>query len=198
MVHRSTRDRAERRLRKGSLGAFGFPFLSAYWEDGGEQDKFLRLSGFERFPVFAPRWDFLQLGHIRLRSGRRVHRGTTRRSAHEARLSQRRQEARRSAHARRRCLPERHNGLRARGDIFRLHERHSRRKAGHSRARHPAGHERAARRHKRRAAGDTRELFRGPLHDGLERAGQGQDGARDCRASRRKALCTRPCARTAL
>ena len=43
---------------KGSLGAFGFPFLSAYWEEGGEQDKFLRLSGFERFPVFAPRWDF--------------------------------------------------------------------------------------------------------------------------------------------
>ena len=43
---------------KGSLGAFGFPFLSAYWEEAGEQDKFLRLSGFERFPVFAPRWDF--------------------------------------------------------------------------------------------------------------------------------------------
>lgn len=43
---------------RDEIGAFGFPYLSAYWEEGGCQDRFLALSGFSNFPVFAPRWDF--------------------------------------------------------------------------------------------------------------------------------------------
>ncbi|WP_278550260.1 portal protein [Cloacibacillus evryensis] len=46
---------------KDMIGAFGFPFLSAYWEKGGvdeEGREFLKLAGFDSFPVFAPRWDF--------------------------------------------------------------------------------------------------------------------------------------------
>ena len=36
------------------------PFLSVYWEAGeGREDKFLKRSGFERFPAYATRWDVL-------------------------------------------------------------------------------------------------------------------------------------------
>ena len=32
------------------------PFRSVYWEDGSEQNTFLRIHGFEEFPILAPRW----------------------------------------------------------------------------------------------------------------------------------------------
>ncbi len=32
------------------------PIRSVYWEDGAEPEKFLRVAGFEEFPVLAPRW----------------------------------------------------------------------------------------------------------------------------------------------
>ena len=35
------------------------PFLSCWYEKNGEEDKFLRESGFDEFPVMAPRWDVL-------------------------------------------------------------------------------------------------------------------------------------------
>lgn len=31
-------------------------FRSVYWEEGAEADRVLRVSGFQRFPVLAPRW----------------------------------------------------------------------------------------------------------------------------------------------
>ncbi|MBJ2267808.1 phage tail protein [Pseudomonas sp. MF6772] len=34
-------------------------YQSAYWEKGGDNDKLLRQSGFQEFPVMAPRWDVL-------------------------------------------------------------------------------------------------------------------------------------------
>ena len=37
--------------------AQNMPFRSVYWEEGAEDEKFLRVSGYEEFPVFAPRWD---------------------------------------------------------------------------------------------------------------------------------------------
>lgn len=37
--------------------AQNMPFRSVYWEDGAEDEKFLRVAGYEEFPVFAPRWD---------------------------------------------------------------------------------------------------------------------------------------------
>lgn len=45
---------------RDTIGAFGFPFLSAYWEKNSDEagKEFLKLSGFDNFPVFAPRWDF--------------------------------------------------------------------------------------------------------------------------------------------
>ena len=33
------------------------PFRSLYWQDGTEEGKFLRVSGYDEFPVMAPRWD---------------------------------------------------------------------------------------------------------------------------------------------
>jgi hypothetical protein len=33
------------------------PFSSIYWEDGSPDNTFLRVSGYEQFPVLAPRWD---------------------------------------------------------------------------------------------------------------------------------------------
>lgn len=33
------------------------PFRCAYWETNDSSDKFLKISGFEDFPVLAPRWD---------------------------------------------------------------------------------------------------------------------------------------------
>lgn len=41
----------------GKMDAQNMPFRSVYWEEGAEDDKFLRVSGYEEFPVFAPRWD---------------------------------------------------------------------------------------------------------------------------------------------
>ncbi|MCP9731570.1 portal protein [Pseudomonas sp. GBPI_506] len=34
-------------------------YQSVYWETGGDNDKLLRQSGFQEFPVMAPRWDVL-------------------------------------------------------------------------------------------------------------------------------------------
>jgi len=34
-------------------------YRSVYWEKGGDKDKLLRQSGFQEFPVMAPRWDVL-------------------------------------------------------------------------------------------------------------------------------------------
>ncbi|QLG93713.1 hypothetical protein HZF02_17915 [Pseudomonas yamanorum] len=34
-------------------------YQSVYWEKGGDNDKLLRQSGFQEFPVMAPRWDVL-------------------------------------------------------------------------------------------------------------------------------------------
>ena len=34
-------------------------YRSVYWEKGGDSDKVLRQSGFQEFPVMAPRWDVL-------------------------------------------------------------------------------------------------------------------------------------------
>lgn len=34
-------------------------YQSVYWEKGGDNDKLLRESGFQEFPVMAPRWDVL-------------------------------------------------------------------------------------------------------------------------------------------
>jgi len=33
------------------------PWASCHWEDGGDEGKFLRESGFDTFPVLAPRWE---------------------------------------------------------------------------------------------------------------------------------------------
>lgn len=42
----------------GDMAGFNnMPFRSAYWETGGDADKFLAIKGFEEFPVLAPRWD---------------------------------------------------------------------------------------------------------------------------------------------
>ena len=41
----------------GMLDAKNKPFRSAYYEKGGSGDLFLRQSGFDEFPIMAPRWD---------------------------------------------------------------------------------------------------------------------------------------------
>ncbi len=33
------------------------PWISVHWEVGATQDKFLRVGGFNRFPILAPRWN---------------------------------------------------------------------------------------------------------------------------------------------
>src|SRR3990167_423711 len=33
------------------------PYRSAYWEDGIQDDDFLRIGGYEEFPLLTPRWD---------------------------------------------------------------------------------------------------------------------------------------------
>lgn len=33
------------------------PFKSVYYEVGGDNDKLLRESGFDEFPIMAPRWE---------------------------------------------------------------------------------------------------------------------------------------------
>ncbi len=43
---------------EGAIGAKGFRWLSCWWEEGAETECFLRVSGFDSFPVFAPRWNF--------------------------------------------------------------------------------------------------------------------------------------------
>jgi len=35
------------------------PFRSVYWEAGTSEEKYLRVSGFDEFPVMAPRWDIV-------------------------------------------------------------------------------------------------------------------------------------------
>ena len=39
------------------LGAQWLPFTSAWWDTGTSEPAFLRFSGFQTFPVMAPRWD---------------------------------------------------------------------------------------------------------------------------------------------
>lgn len=39
------------------LGSAYLPFSSCYWEKGNEERIFLKESGFNNFPVMAPRWD---------------------------------------------------------------------------------------------------------------------------------------------
>ena len=42
---------------RSALSSKYLPYTSCYYEKGGEQDKILSESGFEEFPVLAPRWD---------------------------------------------------------------------------------------------------------------------------------------------
>lgn len=35
------------------------PYLSVYWQDGHNEGKLLRVSGYQEFPVMVPRWDVL-------------------------------------------------------------------------------------------------------------------------------------------
>jgi hypothetical protein len=39
------------------LSAKYLPWASCHWENGSQEKKFLRESGFETFPIMAPRWD---------------------------------------------------------------------------------------------------------------------------------------------
>jgi hypothetical protein len=39
------------------MGARYLPFTSCHWETGSQEKQFLKESGFETFPVMAPRWD---------------------------------------------------------------------------------------------------------------------------------------------
>jgi hypothetical protein len=48
--------RADQERDPHSRRAKDMPFKSCYLELGGDNDKFLRESGFKRFPVLAPRW----------------------------------------------------------------------------------------------------------------------------------------------
>lgn len=50
-------ERSRRQMSGAYAAAQRMPYVSAYWEDGSPGDSFLRLSGFEEFPVLAPRWD---------------------------------------------------------------------------------------------------------------------------------------------
>lgn len=43
-------------MRKDAFGWRGKPFVSLWWEEGGSPDGFLRIGGFEEFPVMCPRW----------------------------------------------------------------------------------------------------------------------------------------------
>lgn len=44
-----------RERKQGAIGNQNMPFVSVYWMNG--QDKFLRQSGYEEFPVIASRWE---------------------------------------------------------------------------------------------------------------------------------------------
>lgn len=44
------------KFNKQYLGAQNMPFVSCWWETNGTEDKVLRMSGFNRFPFFVPRW----------------------------------------------------------------------------------------------------------------------------------------------
>ena len=37
-----------------------FPYHSVYWEEGGDGNKVLRISGFNLFPAMIPRWDVME------------------------------------------------------------------------------------------------------------------------------------------
>jgi hypothetical protein len=41
----------------GSLLAKDKPYKSVYYECGGDKEKLLRESGFDEFPIMAPRWE---------------------------------------------------------------------------------------------------------------------------------------------
>lgn len=43
--------------KPGMLDAKNKPYRSVYYETGSFQGKFLRMSGFDEFPIMAPRWD---------------------------------------------------------------------------------------------------------------------------------------------
>lgn len=43
--------------REGKLDVSGKAFHSCYWEHNSPSDTFLRISGFEEFPIHAPRWE---------------------------------------------------------------------------------------------------------------------------------------------
>ncbi|RPH41489.1 MAG: hypothetical protein EHM87_19590 [Burkholderiales bacterium] len=36
---------------------WNMPFRSIYWEDGSKDDDYLRIGGYEEFPLLVPRWD---------------------------------------------------------------------------------------------------------------------------------------------
>lgn len=48
--------REARERYSGKQDALNMPWRSCYFEQGGERDKLLRESGYEQFPVLAPRW----------------------------------------------------------------------------------------------------------------------------------------------
>lgn len=41
---------------KNAVGWRGKPYVSLWWEEASNQDEFLRMGGFEEFPVMCPRW----------------------------------------------------------------------------------------------------------------------------------------------
>ena len=43
----------------GQAGAKNMPFKSCYFEEGGENDDLLQEGGYEKLPVYVPRWDVL-------------------------------------------------------------------------------------------------------------------------------------------
>jgi len=45
-----------RSVIKGAYGWKGKPYVSLWWEDGGNTKDFLRIGGFSIFPVLCPRW----------------------------------------------------------------------------------------------------------------------------------------------
>lgn len=49
------------KYRPGTMDASGKKFASVYFEIGANDDKFLRVEGFNSFPVMAPRWGLTRL-----------------------------------------------------------------------------------------------------------------------------------------
>ena len=53
----------------GVKEAQGMKFSSVYWEEGSNEGKFLRVGGFNTFPVMAPRWGLTRPADVYGRSG---------------------------------------------------------------------------------------------------------------------------------